>query len=97
MQKYTVRARLESWGFHLEDLAPGKALAGALGDQVALNTQRPAEPRWRTLISSSSRPGLLDEVVNAEVVLSRVLEDGEALACCAVEGLFMECGFGHFV
>ena len=57
-----------------------------------------------------SRPrGRLDEVVDAEVVLSRVLEDGEALAANVLlrgrdpqigdglHDLSMECVFGYFI
>ena len=53
--------------------------------------------------------GRLDEVVDAEVVRSRVLEDGEALAANVLlrgrnpqigdglHGLSMECGFGYCI
>ena len=61
------------------------------------------------LFGSLSRGGRLDEVVDAEVVLSRVLEDGETLAAQvllrgrdpqigdSLHGLSMECSFWYCI
>ena len=60
------------------------------------------------LVGSLSRGGRLDELVDADVVVACVLEDGEALAAHVLlcgrgpqvgdgfHGLSMECGFGYF-
>ena len=61
------------------------------------------------LFGSLSRGGRLDEIVDAEVVFARVLEDGEALDAHVLlrgrdpqigngfQGLTMEYGLGYFI
>ena len=80
------------------EFADDQAVAGLEGARQLV--QPPA------FLGSLSGGGRLDEVVDVEVVLLRVLQDGEALAAHVLlrgrdpqigdglHGLSMECGFG---
>ena len=79
-----------------DDLTQRPAEPGEFGDDQAVasleDLHQLVEPA--ALLGSLSGGGRLDEVVDAEVVLARVLKDGEALAAhillcggCAVETL----------
>ena len=111
LQGHEGDARLGEGVEHGDDLTQRPAEPGELADDQAVAALQDArqlvEPT--ALLGCLSGGGCLDEVVDVEVVLPRVLQDGEALAARVLlrgrdaqigdglHGLSMECSFAYCI